>query len=320
LAASAAIDGSLTTRWSSAFADPQWLLLDLGATRYVSRVVLRWENAASSDYEVDIGASATGPWTVLRNDPAGNGGVDDLTGLAGAGRYVRMYSRHRTTPYGNSLYEMEVYGDNNPNCSGGPPVPVCGNGVVESGEACDDGNTVDTDTCRNNCVRATCSDGLKNQGEIGTDCGGPCAACAGTPCQAIKLNRAAASASSSEGAGFAASAAIDNNLATRWSSLFSDPQWLIVDLGAAAHISRVVLRWEDAASSNFDLDVADSAAGPWTTLRANQVGTRGGADDITGLNANRRYVRMYSRQRATPYGVSLWELEVYGDPSTTCAP
>ncbi|MBI5754996.1 DUF4215 domain-containing protein, partial [Candidatus Peregrinibacteria bacterium] len=30
--------------------------------------------------------------------------------------------------------------------------PLCGNGIVETGEQCDDGNTVDTDNCRNNCT------------------------------------------------------------------------------------------------------------------------------------------------------------------------
>jgi len=197
---------------------------------------------------------------------------------------------------------------------------VCGNGAVEAGEQCDDGNTVDTDTCRNTCVSATCSDGVKNQGETGTDCGGPCGACSGSTCQANKLPLAAASASSVYSGSYPTSAAIDNNLSTRWSSAFADPQWLVVDLGAAAHVSRVVLRWEDAASVDYDLDVADSAAGPWTTLRSHLVGTRAGADDITGLSANRRFVRMYSRTRATIYGNSIWEFEVYGDPSVTCLP
>ncbi|MDX2087629.1 MAG: DUF4215 domain-containing protein [Kofleriaceae bacterium] len=32
-------------------------------------------------------------------------------------------------------------------------LPMCGNGVVEMGEACDDGNTVNNDGCRNNCTR-----------------------------------------------------------------------------------------------------------------------------------------------------------------------
>src|SRR2546425_694885 len=34
--------------------------------------------------------------------------------------------------------------------------PRCGNGIVEPGEECDDGNTVDTDDCRNDCSRPFC--------------------------------------------------------------------------------------------------------------------------------------------------------------------
>jgi hypothetical protein len=36
--------------------------------------------------------------------------VNDYTGLTGAGRYVRMYGTARTTGYGYSIYQMEVYG------------------------------------------------------------------------------------------------------------------------------------------------------------------------------------------------------------------
>jgi len=33
-----------------------------------------------------------------------------------------------------------------------PPNPVCGNGIVEPGEECDDGNTADGDACPSNCL------------------------------------------------------------------------------------------------------------------------------------------------------------------------
>src|SRR5258705_5069511 len=43
--ASAAFDGSTTTRWSSQFSDPQWIQVDLGATATISQVILQWESA-----------------------------------------------------------------------------------------------------------------------------------------------------------------------------------------------------------------------------------------------------------------------------------
>jgi cysteine-rich repeat protein len=42
--------------------------------------------------------------------------------------------------------------------------PDCGNGVVEDGEECDDGNRIDTDGCRNSCAWATCGDGVVRSG------------------------------------------------------------------------------------------------------------------------------------------------------------
>jgi cysteine-rich repeat protein len=36
------------------------------------------------------------------------------------------------------------------------PAPVCGNGIQEAGEACDDGNSYDSDGCHNDCTKNNC--------------------------------------------------------------------------------------------------------------------------------------------------------------------
>jgi Glycosyl hydrolase catalytic core/F5/8 type C domain/DUF5010 C-terminal domain len=107
LPASAAVDGNTSTRWSSAFTDPQWIRLDLGGVKTVSRIVLRWEAAYSSSYDIQISNDAVA-WTKLYTDTAGNGGVDDLA-ISGSGRYLQLNSYKRGTAYGSSLYEFEVY-------------------------------------------------------------------------------------------------------------------------------------------------------------------------------------------------------------------
>ncbi|MFR9781098.1 discoidin domain-containing protein, partial [Micromonospora sp. MS34] len=58
-------------------------------------------------------------------------------------------------------------------------------------------------------------------------------------------------ASSTENAAFPASAATDGDPGTRWSSAFSDPQWLQVDLGATATVDQVELVWEAAYGRAF---------------------------------------------------------------------
>ena len=42
--------------------------------------------------------------------------------------------------------------------------PTCGNGVMEAGEDCDDGNLENTDACLNNCKAASCGDGFIEAG------------------------------------------------------------------------------------------------------------------------------------------------------------
>lgn len=103
--------------------------------------------------------------------------------------------------------------------------------------------------------------------------------------------------------------AVDGDLTTRWSSSYSDSQWIRVDLGSAKSVSRVILRWEAAYGSSYRIEVS-SDGNTWTTAFSTTVGN-GGVDNISFAPVNARYVRMYGVKRATSYGYSLWELEVY---------
>ncbi len=118
-----------------------------------------------------------------------------------------------------------------------------------------------------------------------------------------------ATASSVENASFPASAAVDGNTGTRWSSAFSDPQWLEVDLGASASISQVVLQWEAAYATGFQIQTSADGTN-WTTIYSTTTGT--GGTQTLNVTGTGRYVRMYGTARATPYGYSLWEFQVYG--------
>jgi glucose/arabinose dehydrogenase len=108
LNASSVVDGDLSTRWSSGFTDPQWIYVDLGATYSISRVILQWEVAYGSAYKIQVSPDATS-WTDIFSTTTGDGSVDDLAGLSGSGRYVRMYGTARGTGWGYSLWEFEIY-------------------------------------------------------------------------------------------------------------------------------------------------------------------------------------------------------------------
>ncbi len=118
-----------------------------------------------------------------------------------------------------------------------------------------------------------------------------------------------ATASSTENASFPAANAVDGNTGTRWSSAFSDPQWITVDLGASHPVSRVVLNWEPAYARAFQLQTSTDNVN-WTTIYSTTTGT-GGTQSLT-VSGTGRYVRMNGTARATAYGYSLWEFQVYG--------
>jgi hypothetical protein len=108
-APSGAVDGSATTRWSSAYSDPQWIQVDLGSTRVVNEVRLSWEAAYAASFQVQVSTDAA-TWTTIYSTTTGTVGVNDLTGLHGTGRYLRVYGTKRGTSYGYSLWALDVYG------------------------------------------------------------------------------------------------------------------------------------------------------------------------------------------------------------------
>lgn len=107
--AALAVDGSTGTRWESAQGvDPQWLQVDLGGTRAIDKVVLNWETAAAKSYLIQTSDDGS-TWTTLYTTTTSTGGVQTLN-ITGRGRYVRMNGTARTTQYGYSLWEFQVFG------------------------------------------------------------------------------------------------------------------------------------------------------------------------------------------------------------------
>ncbi|MEO5877978.1 MAG: discoidin domain-containing protein, partial [Streptosporangiaceae bacterium] len=101
-------DGDNGTRWASAFADPQWVQIDLGATATVSQVVLSWEAAYGRAFQLQVSGNGT-DWNPIYTTADATGGTQTLN-VAGSGRYIRMYGTQRATQYGYSLWEFQVIG------------------------------------------------------------------------------------------------------------------------------------------------------------------------------------------------------------------
>ena len=125
----------------------------------------------------------------------------------------------------------------------------------------------------------------------------------------IALGKNTAS-SSNESASYPPSLAVDgiNSFASRWSSQFSDPQWMYVDLGTPTALSSVQLYWETALGKDFTIQISNDAV-TWTTVSTVTGNTA--ATNILPITGVGRYVRMYGTARGTIYGYSLVEFQIY---------
>jgi hypothetical protein len=110
--------------------------------------------------------------------------------------------------------------------------------------------------------------------------------------------------------------AFDGNTSTRWSSAYADEQWIYVDLGSVQPVTNVVLQWDTAYALMFQIQTSNDQS-TWTTVYSNYNG-KGGTNTIP-LSVSARYVKMYAWQRATQWGYSLWEMEVWNSATNGTA-
>ena len=119
-------------------------------------------------------------------------------------------------------------------------------------------------------------------------------------------------ATSAESWEYPAAKAVDGNFATRWSSAFSDPQTITVDLLDVYTLDVIALAWETAYSSEYKLRVSLDGVN-WTML-VHETEADGG-NDLFYPAVDARYIQVEGIERATEWGHSLWEIQAFGELS-----
>jgi hypothetical protein len=109
--AEAVVDGKHGTRWSSEYADKQQLTVDLGAAKALAKLRLLWETASAKAYTVSVSTDGEA-WQAVSEQKSDKAGARvDLIDLKDvSARYVRLDLLERSTEFGFSLYEVEVWG------------------------------------------------------------------------------------------------------------------------------------------------------------------------------------------------------------------
>lgn len=130
----------------------------------------------------------------------------------------------------------------------------------------------------------------------------------------IALNKPAVASSCQSMTNYAPQFAVDGNMTTRWGSLYENNQWIYVDLESEYDISSVKLVWEAAYAKIFNIQTANTDPNneaSWSSVTPDFQG-KVGEQNISLTNARGRYVRIYCKERATSWGNSLYELQVFG--------
>ncbi len=367
------IDNDFNTRWESKAEDPQSLTIELANQAKIGGMKIYWEGAAAKKYVVETSTDNKN-WSVAFTQNKGQGGQKNgdenrSTGLEAISfdkvmnaKYVRITCTERLTGYGDSIYEVKLYGKgpdqkdklNAPSVNATlnkDQIKVSWNKVdnaenyivyrtspMNTNEAIATVNTTsytDTDLQENGSytywVVAVPKDGSddytsseyseatetivytkteenpkpENPGEIVVD----------------DKDLAAgkdATASSEEGENVSAKYAVDGDRNTRWSSKFTDDEWISVDLGKNYQIGKVVLTWEAAYGKDYDILVSTDGSN-WTTVK--EMRDQDGSDDtISFTPVSARYVKMQGVKRGTGYGYSLYSMEVFSVKNGTDTP
>lgn len=108
-----------------------------------------------------------------------------------------------------------------------------------------------------------------------------------------------------------AALAFDGGVGSRWESDYKDDAWIYVDLGKKEKIQKVVIKWENAYAQTYEVQVSNDAK-KWKTVHTAKEGN-GGTEEIPIKTVAARYVKINGIKRATAFGYSIYEIEVYND-------
>ena len=104
--------------------------------------------------------------------------------------------------------------------------------------------------------------------------------------------------------------AVDGDRTTRWTSDFSDPQWLMVDMGAARELAGLRISWEAAFARAYDI-LTSLDGKKWRTVYSTEEGN-GGEELVLFRKHSARWIKVVGKKRGTTFGYSIWELAAEG--------
>ncbi|MGB2629716.1 MAG: discoidin domain-containing protein [Candidatus Omnitrophota bacterium] len=110
-------------------------------------------------------------------------------------------------------------------------------------------------------------------------------------------------------------APVDGDMLTRWSSNYTEgEQWIYFDLGKPGVVSDIIIRWERAHATDYKILVSNDAKN-WQEVYHEKNG-QAGVMESSFSSVKCRFVKILGLKRANDdWGISIWEVEIYGPKS-----
>ncbi|MDD2823348.1 MAG: PQQ-binding-like beta-propeller repeat protein [Candidatus Daviesbacteria bacterium] len=99
-----AVDGNVSTFWTSGSGGAQWLGIDLGSTVSIGTVTVKWGNNLATNYNIELSDDGVG-FTVVRSGING----DFNSSILGSGRYLLIRANTGSSQSNYQLASLEVF-------------------------------------------------------------------------------------------------------------------------------------------------------------------------------------------------------------------
>ncbi|MBN1349995.1 discoidin domain-containing protein [candidate division KSB1 bacterium] len=333
-----AVDGNSNTRWATAYSDYQWLQIELDDTYKIEKVAIDWEAAYGKRYLIELlDKDKHVVKSAQKNE--GQGGTEEIA-IEGDAKYVKFTGIQRATGWGYSIFEFKVWA--RIGVDDVPPTLVAAYPEVPNKVTVQFSEPVDkasAETITNYTINhgisissAQLLEDLKSVALVtipnlipGTeymltvsavkDRANPPNSIAANSLinfalpvapQNIAIGKPVTALS---GYGdYAPEKAVDGDMTTRWASSATDYQWITIDLEEPISVDRIVLRWQTACAKKYQILISNDND-HWEPV-VFQNDSEGGVEQIT-LSRLIRSIKLLCLERATEWGYSLYEIEVF---------